>query len=185
MAVITTDPGSFSKRGQIWTALLDRWSDSPLFGWGPKVFQDPAVTAELGGQFSHGHNVMVQLLVVGGLMAVVPFALLCFVAWRRSVALAADGHPAALLFLVAFMHVSWLEASHLSTTLTGYLAWLPLLAIALAGPASPPARSGRPPAPIDSAGSANGLGGRSRAGRAARVPALAPAHLAAPTPAGG
>ncbi|BCJ58252.1 O-antigen ligase family protein [Micromonospora endophytica] len=144
--LITTDPDSFSKRGQIWSALLDRWSDSPLFGWGPKIFQNSTLAAELGGQFNHGHNIMVHLLVVGGLTAVVPFALLCFVAWRRAVSLATDGEQVALLFLVALVHVSWLEASHLSTTLTGYLAWLPLVTIALARPASSSARSACPPA---------------------------------------
>ncbi|MEU3453001.1 O-antigen ligase family protein [Micromonospora sp. NPDC006766] len=136
--VVTTDPESFSKRGRIWAALLHRWSESPLIGWGPKIFQqEPALAAELGGQFSHGHNAVVQLLVIGGLLALLPFALLCWVAWRRSTLLAANGGTAALLFLVGLAHVSWLEASHLSTTLAGYATWLPLLTIALTGPASP------------------------------------------------
>ncbi len=135
---LTTDPEGFSKRGQIWTALLDRWYESPLVGWGPKVFQeDPELAVDLGGQFNHGHNVMVQLLVVGGLLALVPFVALCWLAWRRSVDLAAHGRPTALLFLVGLVYVSWLEASHVSTTLSGYLVWLPLLMIALAEPLSP------------------------------------------------
>ncbi|MER7334947.1 MULTISPECIES: O-antigen ligase family protein [unclassified Micromonospora] len=136
--LITSDPASFSERGQIWSALLERWTESPLIGWGPEIFQDPAVTAEIGGQFNHGHNVMVQILVVGGLVALVPFVLLCAVVWKRAAALTADGQPAPLLFLVALAQVSWLEASHVSTTLTGYVTWLPLLAIALVGrPAAP------------------------------------------------
>ncbi|SCL52938.1 Membrane protein involved in the export of O-antigen and teichoic acid [Micromonospora citrea] len=130
--LVTSDPASFSERGQIWGGLLERWSESPLVGWGPEVFQDPAVTALIGGQFNHGHNVMVQLLVVGGLVALVPFVLLCALAWKRAAALTAGGQPAPLLFLVALAQVSWLEASHVSTTLTGYVTWLPILAIALA-----------------------------------------------------
>ncbi|MGV9211567.1 O-antigen ligase family protein [Micromonospora sp. RB23] len=136
--LITSDPASFSERGRIWTVLLDRWAESPIVGWGQDVFDEPAVTAALGGQFNHGHNVMVQVLVVGGLLALVPFLLLCFVAWRRAAALCGAGQPVPLLFLVAFAHVSWLEASHVSTTLTGYVTWLPLLVIALAGPAATP-----------------------------------------------
>ncbi|WP_157744653.1 O-antigen ligase family protein [Micromonospora viridifaciens] len=165
---ITSDPESFSKRGQIWAALLERWTESPIVGWGPKVFQEPGLAADLGGQFNHGHNVMVQLLVIGGLLALVPFALLCFVAWRRSVVLAAGGQPAALLFLVAFSQVSWLEASHVATTLTGYVTWLPLVAIALATPASPPARPASPPlaAPTSPAQATTARG-------IARVPAAA------------
>ncbi|SCG68642.1 O-antigen ligase family protein [Micromonospora coxensis] len=146
--LITTDPESFSERGRIWAALLDRWRDSPIVGWGPKLFQqDPALAAELGGQFNHGHNVMVQLLVVGGLLALVAFGLLCWAAWRRSAMLAAQGRPAALLFLVGLVHVSWLEASHIPTTLSGYVTWLPLLTIALAGPTAlldAPASPARP-----------------------------------------
>lgn len=133
-----SDPSAFTRRGQIWQALLDRWADRPVLGLGPDFFErHPELAAELGGQFNHGHNVLVQLLVVGGLVAAVLFALLFAEAWRRSIPLARTGLPAAALFLVAFAWLSWLEASHVSTTLAGYATWLPLVLIARFGLRAP------------------------------------------------
>lgn len=131
---ITRDPGSFTERGRIWTGLLARWSDRPILGMGPDYFQRATdLTQVLGGQFTHAHNILVQLLTVGGLLAAALFAVLLSVTWRQSIRLARQGLVAAALFLVVFVHVSWLEASHLSTTLAGYLAWLPLILIARIG----------------------------------------------------
>jgi O-antigen/teichoic acid export membrane protein/O-antigen ligase len=136
--LLTSDPAAFTRRGQIWDALLDRWADRPVLGLGPEFFErHPELAAELGGQFNHGHNVLVQLLVVGGLVAAILFALLFAEAWRWSIPLARAGLPAAALFLVAFVWLSWLEASHVSTTLAGYATWLPLVLIARFGLRAP------------------------------------------------
>jgi hypothetical protein len=149
--LLTRDPAAFSERGRIWAALLDRWSQAPLLGFGPGYFDNqPDLADALGGQFSHAHNVLVQLLVVGGLLATVLFGVLLYLVWRRSMALLAAGLPAAGLFLVAFAQVSWLEASHLPTTLAGYVGWLPLIIIARLGadradrPSTDPAPADRP-----------------------------------------
>ncbi|MBE1491289.1 O-antigen ligase family protein [Plantactinospora soyae] len=145
--LVTTDPEAFTRRGRIWRTLLDRWAEHPLLGHGPRYFQrEPDLTVQLGGEFTHGHNVLVQFLVVGGLLTTVLVALLVLLTWRRSVALAGAGFPAAALFLVAFLYVSWLEASHVPTTLAGHATWLPLMVIALLGlPAgdAPPASTGQ------------------------------------------
>ncbi|HEU4424697.1 MAG TPA: O-antigen ligase family protein, partial [Pilimelia sp.] len=143
LPLFTRDPDAFTDRGRIWQALLDRWADRPLLGWGPDVFDRPELAGELGGRFNHGHNVMVHLLVIGGLITAVLFAGLLYVAWRQSLAFARAGMAAAALFLVALVHVSWLEASHVSTTLAGYLTWLPLVLIVRLGPAPPAARARR------------------------------------------
>jgi O-antigen ligase len=130
---LTRDPDGFTRRGRIWQALLDLWADRPLLGWGPDVFDRPELAVALGGRFTHGHNVLVHLLVVGGLAAAVLFAGLVALAWRQSLTLARAGRPAPVLFLVALALVSLLEASHVSTTLAGYLSWLPLVLIVRLG----------------------------------------------------
>jgi O-antigen/teichoic acid export membrane protein/O-antigen ligase len=131
---LTSDPDGFTERGRIWTALLARWADRPVLGLGPEYFErTPDLSQALGGQFTHGHNLLVQLLTVGGLLTVVLFAALLSLAWRQSVRLAAQGFAVPAVFLIAFVHVSWLEASHVSTTLAGYLAWLPLVLIIRTG----------------------------------------------------
>ncbi|MBF9131800.1 O-antigen ligase family protein [Plantactinospora sp. S1510] len=156
--LLTTDPEAFTRRGRIWHTLLDQWAEHPLLGYGPRYFQrEPDLAVELGGEFTHAHNAMVQFLVVGGLVTTAVVALLLVLTWRRSMALATAGFPAAALFLVAFLYVSWLEASHVPTTLAGHATWLPLMVIARLGlPAG-----GAPPAPAGA-----DRGGRSRAGAA-------------------
>ncbi|MDP9796203.1 O-antigen/teichoic acid export membrane protein/O-antigen ligase [Catenuloplanes nepalensis] len=144
--LLTRDPDGFTERGRIWQALLGRWADRPLLGWGPGVFDRPELADALGGRFTHGHNVLVHLLVVGGLLAAVLFAGLVVLAWRQSLAPARAGQPAPVLFLVALALVSLLEASHVSTTLTGYLTWLPLVLIVRLGPIRPAAPVGGGPA---------------------------------------
>nr|MDT0656914.1 O-antigen ligase family protein [Micromonospora sp. DSM 115978] len=144
--LLTTDADSFSERGRIWATLLDRWSERPLLGHGQGYFENrPDLAEELGGSFTHAHNVMVHLLVVGGLLTVTLFGVLLHLVWRRSMALLSAGLPAAELFLVALAQVSWLEASHLPTTLAGYAAWLPLILAARLGTDLPD----RPPAADD------------------------------------
>jgi len=146
--LVTRDPEAFTRRGRIWTVLLRQWTERPILGWGPGHFQRPHVAAEIGGQFNHAHNVLVHLLVVGGLVAVVLLGLLGYLVWRQSVVLARAGMPAAALFLIVLGHLSWLEASHLATTLAGYAAWLPLMLIARLGldlsPRRPDPRRPRP-----------------------------------------
>jgi O-antigen/teichoic acid export membrane protein/O-antigen ligase len=132
--LVTRDPASFTNRGQIWRALLHRWTQRPVVGFGPDFFdRTPDLAKALGGQFTHGHNLLVQLLVVGGLLAVVLTAGLLYLAWRQSLALARAGHAVPVLFLIALVHASWLEASHIVITLAGYLTWLPLFVIARLG----------------------------------------------------
>ena len=100
-------------------SALRLFMERPVLGWGPDVFARPELAVELGGQFTHGHNAVVHLLVVGGLLAAVLFAGLLVVTWHRSLAQARAGRPVPLLFVLALVGVSALEASHLSTTLAG------------------------------------------------------------------
>ncbi|MEU4476212.1 O-antigen ligase family protein [Micromonospora sp. NPDC023888] len=131
--LLTTDPAGFTNRGRTWRALLSRWAERPLTGHGPEYFErQPDLAAALGGRYTHGHNVLVHLLTIGGLLTVVLFAVLLYQVWRRSMLLAGAGTPGPALFLVALLWVSWLEASHVSVTLAGYLTWLPLGLIARA-----------------------------------------------------
>jgi len=130
--LVTREPEAFTRRGRIWTALLDRYTERPLLGFGPEFFQrQPQLAKALGGRFTHGHNLMVEMLIVGGAIGFALFALMLAVLWRRAVAFARAGRPESALFVVALLHVSWLEASQASTTLAGYAMWLPLITIML------------------------------------------------------
>ncbi|MDG4765963.1 O-antigen ligase family protein [Solwaraspora sp. WMMD406] len=131
--LVTTDPEAFTARGRIWSSVLSHWSDKPLWGWGLAYFDRPELADELGSRYTHAHNVMVHLLVVGGLVSTVLFGLLCVLAWRQALRLAALGVPAAGLFLISFGYLAWLEASQLPTTLGGYAVWLPLMLIVRLG----------------------------------------------------
>ncbi|GAA5185123.1 hypothetical protein GCM10023322_28160 [Rugosimonospora acidiphila] len=132
--LVSRAPTSFTNRGRIWHALLDRWTQRPILGFGPDFFdREPDLAKALGGQFTHGHNMMVQFLVVGGLLTAVLAGVLLYLTFRESLALARTGQFAPMLFLVALLQVSWLEASHVVITLAGYLTWLPLFLIARLG----------------------------------------------------
>lgn len=136
--LLTTDPAAFTERGRIWRALLDRWADRPLFGHGPGYFErQPELAEALGGRYTHGHNLLVHLLSVGGLLTVALVAVLLGLVWRRATTLAGRGDTASALFVVALAWVSWLEASHVPVTLAGYLTWLPLCLIRCSAPADP------------------------------------------------
>ncbi|WP_326553438.1 O-antigen ligase family protein [Micromonospora sp. NBC_01813] len=136
----TSNPAAFTDRGRIWSALLNGWEQRPVWGWGTVYFDRPEIADELGGNFNHGHNVMVQLLIVGGLVSALLFGLLCLAAWHRAVRLLNGGAYSAVLFLIALGMLSWLEASHVATTLAGYATWLPLMMIMRLGD-HPPAET--------------------------------------------
>ncbi|MFI9644079.1 O-antigen ligase family protein [Micromonospora sp. NPDC051925] len=149
--LLVTDPTMFTKRGRIWRALLSRWAERPLIGHGPGYFERrPELAEALGGRYTHGHNVLVHLLAVGGLLTLVLFAVLLGLVWRRSTLLAGLGAPAPALFLISLVWISWLEASHLAVTLAGFLTWLPLCLIMWAGPPGGHDRVRTPARPEDS-----------------------------------
>ncbi|MFI6231331.1 O-antigen ligase family protein [Micromonospora echinospora] len=125
--LVTTDPAGFTERGRIWRELLAHWRERPLLGHGPEFFdREPGLAEALGGAFTHGHNLLVHLLVVGGLLVVAAVAALLGLCWRQAVAVARRGRVVPMLYLVAFAWISWLEASHVPATLAGQLSWLPL-----------------------------------------------------------
>ena len=67
--LVTRDPTAFTNRGYIWGASLLAWRSEPWFGFGSRYYTDLARTSgELGGTVYHGHNELVQLLVVGGVV---------------------------------------------------------------------------------------------------------------------
>jgi O-antigen/teichoic acid export membrane protein len=131
---VARNPSDFTNRGRIWHALLRQWTHRPILGYGPDFFErQPDLARQLGGDFTHGHNILVQFLVVGGVVTVLLVAALLYLAWREALALGRAGQIGPVLYLVAFAYVSWLEASHVATSLAGYLAWLPLFLVVRLG----------------------------------------------------
>jgi O-antigen ligase len=79
--LVTREPTAFTNRGYIWGASLLAWRSEPWFGFGSRYFTDLARTSgELGGTVYHGHNELVQLLVVGGMVLVALVGLLLLTA---------------------------------------------------------------------------------------------------------
>jgi O-antigen ligase len=131
LPLVTTDPNAFTRRGRIWTTLLGHFAERPILGHGADFFAtQPGLGKELGGDFTHGHNIMVHLFVISGVLGFGLFMALFALVWRNCLALAEQGFRAGLIFLVGFVATSILEASHIAITLAGYQSWLPLLLLA-------------------------------------------------------
>ncbi len=134
LPLVVTDPESFTRRGRIWQALLELWGSQPLLGSGPDVFRvTPGLAARLGGDFQHAHNMMVHLLVTGGLATAIGCLALLVVAGRGALTLARAAFLAPAMFIVSLLFTSSLEASHINTTLAGSWFWLPLVLLARYG----------------------------------------------------
>ncbi|MFT4111051.1 O-antigen ligase family protein [Propionicimonas sp.] len=71
------NPSSFSSRGRLWDVALDMWMRSPVIGLGRGVFEpDGELSRTINLVVAHGHNFLVTMLVVGGLIGAAAAAIL-------------------------------------------------------------------------------------------------------------
>lgn len=108
-SVVGTD-GSISQRWQIWGIGLQGIAEAPLFGYGPGVQNSWDLLIAGGVDAPHMHNLVLELLVEGGLIALAIFLVLGYKMLRSSIHLAMNADSKSLgialvCFVVAFsMH---------------------------------------------------------------------------------
>lgn len=104
-ALLSGHHGTGSLRLLIWLAALKMIRDHPIFGLGPDQFlyhysnlytTHPYWVTTLGGKptiaasqpaLAHPHNLLLELWISGGILAVIGFAALLWALWRRSLRL--------------------------------------------------------------------------------------------------
>jgi O-antigen ligase len=104
LPLTTTQNDAFTNRGYIWTASLRHWESHPLIGLGSQWYSQSAKYANnIGPTAFHGHNQVVQILVLGGLinLALVTMMLIALVrAAARWAEFRAVTVPAAFLAML-------------------------------------------------------------------------------------
>lgn len=124
----TQNPTAFSDRGNIWTSALANWRTAPIFGQGEDYFRDRLISDATAGRLAtHGHNMLVEVLVTQGVFGAAATAILIYAAATRATRLAAQVVylPAMLLpLLMLFI----LEGAFSFQSSTGISFWIALLA---------------------------------------------------------
>jgi O-antigen ligase len=138
----TATTGRMAQREFIYPILIEMFTERPLLGWGP-ITNKYELAARLGDP-SHGrkdaHNLLLELLTSGGILAAIPFALgawLCLRAAWRARAGPRRNVPFALLLALLAGNMS-------QNRLSGFLLWI-VLGYALSSPGAP--RPYVPPVP--------------------------------------
>jgi O-antigen ligase len=110
--VSTSDGTAFSNRGYIWIASLRTWSQHRTFGLGSQFYSSLAKYEEgLGGQAFHGHNTFVQMVVMGGAVALILVAAMAVVSLGSAVRWVGRGVNAPAVLLGTFFVSATLEWS--------------------------------------------------------------------------
>lgn len=77
LPLVTTDPGAFTNRGDIWIASISQWLDNPVFGYGSMAYAPGTTIAKAIGYASwHGHNAFVSAFTMGGIVLALMFVVL-------------------------------------------------------------------------------------------------------------
>jgi hypothetical protein len=129
-----SNPAAFSHRGIIWITSLSRWHEHLWFGLGPQYYERPN---NLGFYALYGHNLLVDTLARGGLIALASVTIWLAMLMRASIQLAV-GALFPVMLLVAIVYVSVLEVPLAFNNLgvLGYASWVPLAVIAFTRDAS-------------------------------------------------
>jgi hypothetical protein len=110
--VSTSDGTSWSNRGFIWIASLRAWSEHRVFGLGSQWYSTLAKYEEgLGGQAFHGHNTFVQMVIMGGGVALVLVAAMAVVSLGSAVRWVGRGVNVPAVLLGTFFVSATLEWS--------------------------------------------------------------------------
>lgn|GEM_PF-2754052 len=107
---VLSEPSALNNRVGYWVVTLEEWGRSPVFGRGHDFFAQLADSSDnLGGFAYHAHNLLVQLLITGGLVLVLCVAAMLLLAVRHAVRELAEGRFWAVAFLLALACSSALE----------------------------------------------------------------------------
>jgi hypothetical protein len=129
------NPEAFTRRGIIWILSLSNWRHHHLwFGGGPLYYErDHLSYYGFSFKIVHGHNLMVDTLARGGLVALVGVIIWSIALARQSLRLVGmSAFP--VVFLITLLFASWLEVPVNLSNLgqLGYACWLPLAVICFA-----------------------------------------------------
>lgn len=130
---LVDDAGAYTSRGLVWITSLDDWRGKHLwFGGGPLYYERSEFLSYVYTfKIIAGHNLVVDTLVRGGLVALAGVTLLLAAVVNQSFRLApVSMFP--LAYAVTFVYLSWLEVPLNVTNIgiLGYASWLPLALIA-------------------------------------------------------
>jgi O-antigen ligase len=110
--VSTSDGKDFSNRGYIWITSLRAWSEHRVFGLGSQWYSALARYEEgLGGAAFHGHNTFVQMVIMGGAVALVLVAAMAVVSVGSAVRWVGRGYNVPAVLLGTFFVSATLEWS--------------------------------------------------------------------------
>jgi O-antigen ligase len=163
--------GDFSGRVELWRAALDKFSESPIFGFGPSFWVRQTASSELNANYST-HNLFTELLMSAGLVGVLSIAVGLVLASRASQGVTAS------LYVVALI-VVWIGSSLSEvTSAPGRLYLFPGLLVFVMAVAH--ARESTVQRDLEHAKNAGGhrtLGRKSRAGAGSVSMAISPINL--------
>ncbi len=80
-----------SERWKIWLEAFDSFLESPLFGYGAGVYPSWQVFNDANVQAVHAHNIVLQLLLEGGIIALILMLLLGYRVIRNGIELMRNG----------------------------------------------------------------------------------------------
>lgn len=80
-----------SERWKIWLESLDSFLESPIFGYGAGTHASWEIFEEAGIQAVHAHNVVLQLMLEGGIIALILMLLIGFKVIKNGIELVRDG----------------------------------------------------------------------------------------------
>lgn len=129
LPLLVHDATALNNRGRLWDFAIEKLGESPLLGHGADVFKVLATQEDnLGGHASHAHNFAAHVLVSGGLLLAIAFAVLLVLAARRAVSWSVRGTDWATLFLAAVGVCAMLEVP---LVLTDRVRQYPFVAVPL------------------------------------------------------
>lgn len=96
--IINNNPSdsAISTRWRIWLESLRAFLERPIFGYGAGVQTSGDILREQNLQVIHTHNIITQLLIEGGIIALLIFAIIGIVTVKRGVVLMKSGYSTAM-----------------------------------------------------------------------------------------
>lgn len=121
---IGSNDGSISQRWQIWGVSIEGILERPIFGRGPGIQNSWDMLMAGGVNAPHTHNLVLELLVEGGVIALAIMMIIGFKMLRGGVHLAMKGESSSMgvmiiAFVVAFIMYGMVDFPLLSPKLVG------------------------------------------------------------------
>ena len=80
------------ERWHIWAEAIHRFAERPLFGYGAGTQPTFAIYEEIGIKAPHAHNIVLQILLEGGIIALLIMGLIGFKTIKNGVVMMRNGY---------------------------------------------------------------------------------------------